>query len=30
LMTHHIPLAGFGAVLDEFSQCTDMQQDATQ
>ena len=29
-MTRRIPLAGFGAVLDEFSQCTDMQGNATQ
>ena len=27
MMTHRISLAGFGSVLDEFSQCTDMQQE---
>lgn len=29
MMTHRIPLAGFGSVLDEFSLCTDMQQEGT-
>ncbi len=30
LMSHHIPLAGFDLVLDEFSQCTAMQKDGVQ
>jgi hypothetical protein len=30
MMPHRIPLAGFGSVLDEFSQCTHMQQEAAQ